>query len=94
MIGAVFAAHIDGLAAQGSFDDDVRVCARCGCGQCRAGDSATGSTVQAAVAFDERLDALVPVSAAGRGIDGQRVDRGCPYRLPNDPAQGARLRRA
>ena len=70
-IGAIFTAHVDGLAAQGSFDDDVRLALIAAADNVAQGAPHIGSTVQASVAFDERLDALVPAQLRGAASMGR-----------------------
>ncbi|MGE3797463.1 MAG: lyase family protein [Thermomicrobiales bacterium] len=64
-------AHVDGLAGQGSFDEDVRSAITGAADNVAQGSPDTESTLEAVVSFDERLDALVPARLRGAATMGR-----------------------
>ncbi|MBX3070335.1 MAG: hypothetical protein KF883_07585 [Thermomicrobiales bacterium] len=71
-LGAIAAAHVHGLAGQGSFDDEVRETLIGACDNISRSIPDAPSLLDAVIAFDEHLDALVPsqlkgVASMGRG---------------------------
>ncbi len=70
-IARVVLAHIDALAAQGSFDDEVRSALAGAAENVALGEPHTGTMLRAIASFDERLDALAPAQMRGAAAMGR-----------------------
>lgn len=70
-ISRVVLAHIDALAAQGSYDDDVRSVLGGAAENVALGEPQAGTMLRAVVSFDQHLDALAPLQMRGAATMGR-----------------------